>query len=155
MQGLGYVMPFWFHTGRHVIILLNGHGHTSSSFFIYSLAFLLMHYRPANPKELYNLCHSSARNVVERVFGVIKHQWTILTRPLHYDMNVQAKIPSALVALHNFILEHNKADLDRWIIDNARQFTWSTPESGDQLWMSCLFCTCLASREASSRDYTQ
>ncbi|KAF7322355.1 putative transposase [Mycena chlorophos] len=75
------------------------------------------HVRPLNAKELYNLRHASARNVVERIFGVIKHRWTILQRPLHYKMEVQAQIPSALVAVHNFIMEHDNADLDRWIID--------------------------------------
>jgi len=30
-------------------------------------------------------------------------------------MAAQAKIPSALIALHNFILEHDETDLDRWI----------------------------------------
>jgi hypothetical protein len=73
--------------------------------------------RPANFKELYNLRHASARNVVERIFGVIKHRWTILTRAPHYNMETQAQIPSALVALHNFILEHDESDLDRWIVD--------------------------------------
>jgi hypothetical protein len=77
--------------------------------------------RPANFKELYNLRHASARNVVERIFGVVKHRWSILTRAPHYDMKVQAKIPSALVALHNFILEHDETDLDRWIIDEQAQ----------------------------------
>lgn len=36
-------------------------------------------------------------------------------------MKIQAKIPSALVALHNFILEHDETDLDRWIIDEQAQ----------------------------------
>lgn len=36
-------------------------------------------------------------------------------------MQVQAKIPSALVALHNFILEHDETDLDRWIIDEQAE----------------------------------
>ncbi|KAF7318629.1 putative transposase [Mycena chlorophos] len=53
----------------------------------------------------------------KRIFGVIKHRWTILQHPPHYKMEVQAQIPSALVALHNFIIEHDNTDLDRWIID--------------------------------------
>lgn len=36
-------------------------------------------------------------------------------------MGVQAKIPAALVALHNFIMEHDAADLDRWIVDEAAE----------------------------------
>ncbi|KAJ6505136.1 hypothetical protein C8R45DRAFT_761237, partial [Mycena sanguinolenta] len=54
-------------------------------------------------------------------FGVIKHRWTILTRPPHYDMNIQSKIPSALVALHNFILDHDEEDIDRWILDEGAE----------------------------------
>jgi hypothetical protein len=52
---------------------------------------------------------------VERIFGVVKHQWTILTRAPHYDMAAQSKIPSALIALHNFILEHDETDLECWL----------------------------------------
>ncbi|KAF7346733.1 putative transposase [Mycena sanguinolenta] len=71
--------------------------------------------RPQNAKELYNLRHASARNVVERIFGVVKHRWTILTRAPHYDMQTQSRIPSALIALHNFILDHDETDLDHWL----------------------------------------
>ncbi|KAJ7784173.1 hypothetical protein B0H16DRAFT_1296416 [Mycena metata] len=40
-------------------------------------------------------------------------------------MQTQSKIPSALVALHNFILDHDETDLDRWLgnedaLDNLR-----------------------------------
>ncbi|KAJ6480216.1 hypothetical protein C8R45DRAFT_832347, partial [Mycena sanguinolenta] len=48
-------------------------------------------------------------------FGVVKHRWTILTRAPHYDMLTQSKIPSALIALHNFILGHDKTDIDHWL----------------------------------------
>lgn len=64
-------------------------------------------FRPANRKELFNLRHAQARNVVERIFGVIKGRWEILTRPPEYDMDVQARVLPALAALHNFILKHD------------------------------------------------
>jgi DDE superfamily endonuclease len=35
--------------------------------------------KPENAKELFNLRHSSLRNVVERIFGVLKRQWQILS----------------------------------------------------------------------------
>ncbi|KAJ6447985.1 hypothetical protein C8R45DRAFT_769416, partial [Mycena sanguinolenta] len=54
-------------------------------------------------------------------FGVIKHRWTILVHAPHYNMETQARIPSALVALHNFILEHDESDLNRWIIDEQAE----------------------------------
>ncbi|KAJ7182312.1 hypothetical protein C8R43DRAFT_1144087, partial [Mycena crocata] len=71
-------------------------------------------------------------------FGVIKHRWSILTRPPHYNMEVQAKIPSALVALHNFILEHDTADLDRWIIDEQAQDNFRGSRRDQEIDFGCL-----------------
>jgi DDE superfamily endonuclease len=34
--------------------------------------------KPENAKELFNLCYLSLRNVIERIFGVVKRQWQIL-----------------------------------------------------------------------------
>ena len=74
---------------------------------------------PVNQNELFNLRHASARNVVERVFGVLKKRWAILTRPPQFNMNIQAKIPPALAALHNFILDHDPHDIDEYLSGNA------------------------------------
>ncbi|KAF9060758.1 hypothetical protein BDP27DRAFT_1491380 [Rhodocollybia butyracea] len=48
---------------------------------------------------------------IERIFGVVKKRWVILTRPAQYDMDVQVRIPPALAALHNFILQFDPADI--------------------------------------------
>lgn len=53
-----------------------------------------------------------SRNVIERIFGVVKKRWAILTRPPHFSMKIQARIPPALAALHNFILDHDDTDLE-------------------------------------------
>jgi len=66
---------------------------------------------PRNPKELFNLCHSSACNVVERIFGVLKRRFQILHLPPEYDMRTQALIPAALAALHNFIREYDPEEI--------------------------------------------
>ena len=58
--------------------------------------------------------HASARNVVERIFGVIKRRFRILDRPLEYDMRTQALIPAALAALHNFIREYDPQEIRRF-----------------------------------------
>lgn len=63
--------------------------------------------RPANKEELFNLRHAQARNVVERIFGVIKRRFRILLLGQEYSMKVQAQIPAALAAIHNFILHHD------------------------------------------------
>lgn len=67
--------------------------------------------RPQNKEELFNLRHSSARNVVERIFGVVKKRWTILMRPPEYSMTIQVRIFPALAAIHNFIRIHDTEDI--------------------------------------------
>jgi DDE superfamily endonuclease len=67
------------------------------------------HYRPVNKEELFNLRHASARNVIERIFGVLKRRFRILLLGPEYSLDIQARIPTALCAIHNFIREH---DLD-------------------------------------------
>jgi hypothetical protein len=60
--------------------------------------------KPENSKELFNLRHSSLRNVIERIFGVLKRQWQILGgKGCEYSMDTQRD-------LYNFCKEHNEAD---------------------------------------------
>ena len=68
-----------------------------------SSVILTVHFSPLNREELFNLRHASARNVVERIFGILKQQFRILLLPTKFPLDVQARIPAALSALHNFI----------------------------------------------------
>ena len=63
--------------------------------------------RPQNKYELFNLRHASARNVVERIFGVLKQRFRILLLAPQYSTEIQSRIPAALAALHNFIQVHS------------------------------------------------
>ena len=45
------------------------------------------------------------RNIIERIFGVLKQRFRILLLPPHYPLDFQARIPVALCALQNFIQE--------------------------------------------------
>jgi hypothetical protein len=56
-----------------------------------------------NAKELFNLRHAQARNVIERIFGVLKQRFRILLLPPRYPLDFQPRIPVALCALQNFI----------------------------------------------------
>jgi hypothetical protein len=58
---------------------------------------------PTNAEELFNLCHSSARYIIERIFGIMKNWFTILVVAPHYSMDVQARFAPALAAIHNFL----------------------------------------------------
>ena len=63
--------------------------------------------RPVNKEELFNLWHAQARNVVEHIFGVLKCQFRILLIGPEYDPKIQARIVSALCAIHNYICIHD------------------------------------------------
>ncbi|KAL4023499.1 hypothetical protein IC575_017257 [Cucumis melo] len=43
---------------------------------------------PINAKEYFNMKHSSARNVIERAFGVLKGRWAILRGKSYYPCNM-------------------------------------------------------------------
>ena len=58
---------------------------------------------PKNKEELFNLRHAQARNCVERIFGVFKKRFPILSKPNEYPYPTQVKLVLALAALHNFI----------------------------------------------------
>lgn len=67
---------------------------------------------PSNAKELFNLRHSSLRNVVERIFGVLKRQWQILAgKGCEYSIDTQGDIFCALIGLFNFRKQHGEVDL--------------------------------------------
>ncbi|KAJ6495494.1 hypothetical protein C8R45DRAFT_824167 [Mycena sanguinolenta] len=67
---------------------------------------------PANREELFNLHHASARNILERIFGVF-------SRAPEYDMDIQARIPPALAVIHNFILRHDDVEWEDILAMNA------------------------------------
>jgi hypothetical protein len=81
---------------------------------LYSCLQCLNYTRPQNKEELYNLRHASLRNAIERIFGVLKRRFRILLIAPEYNLEIQARIPAALCAIHNFIQEHdpNEGELE-------------------------------------------
>jgi hypothetical protein len=57
------------------------------------------------------------QNIIEGIFGVLKRHFQILLIAPEYDLEVQAWIPVALCAIHNFIQEH---DLDEGEMEEGR-----------------------------------
>jgi hypothetical protein len=102
------------HTKPYAITLLSGAVQMSGNrfhIFFYGLnQAQLNKSRPQNKEELFNLRHSSARNAIERIFGVLKRRFRILLLAPEYSLEVQARIPAALASLHNFISIHNPHD---------------------------------------------
>ena len=56
-----------------------------------------------DPEELFNLRHAQLRNVVERIFGILKRRFPFSVASPEYDLGTQAKFIPAIAALHNFI----------------------------------------------------
>nr|GEW27231.1 protein ALP1-like [Tanacetum cinerariifolium] len=67
-------------------------------------------HQPTMPKELYNMKHSSARNVIERCFGILKARWGILRDNSYYPVDLKNKIIMACCLLHNFIRQEMPVD---------------------------------------------
>ena len=63
----------------------------------------LANQRPQNAKELYNYRHSSLRNVIERIFGIVKKRFPILVNMKSYSFPFQCDLVMCAMMLHNFI----------------------------------------------------
>jgi len=71
--------------------------------------------KPENYKELFNLRHASLRNVIERIFGVIKKKYQILRTPSEYSIETQTRIIIACCIVHNFVRSIEGVVADAWL----------------------------------------
>jgi hypothetical protein len=95
-------------------------------------------YRPCNPQELFNLWHAQAQNVIERIFGVLKHHFHILLLGPKYQYSIQAQIPATLCAIYNFICIHNSSEEDSEISGAEEQYNQQA-DAGDDVMYSIGF----------------
>ncbi|XP_010275329.1 PREDICTED: putative nuclease HARBI1 isoform X1 [Nelumbo nucifera] len=105
---------------------------------------------PTNYKELFNLRHSTAMNVIERTFKLLKRRWGILQTTSFFDLKTQIRIISACCILHNFILDEQPDDLLLQDIDHeleAELVPKNADEPGDEI--ACVQAT---SQWAEFRD---
>ena len=58
---------------------------------------------PVTPEEYFNMKHASARNVIERCFGILKMRWAILRSPCFYPIKTQNRVIMACCLIHNLI----------------------------------------------------
>lgn len=63
---------------------------------------------PQNKEELFNHQHSKLRNIVERIFGVLKAKYKILTRPRSFKLAAQVRVVAAICVLHNILSDINE-----------------------------------------------
>ncbi|XP_074378045.1 uncharacterized protein LOC141719567 [Apium graveolens] len=58
---------------------------------------------PRNAEELFNLRHSSLRDVIDRIFGIFKSRFKIFKVAPPFPFQVQAELVLACAGLHNFL----------------------------------------------------
>src|SRR6266404_5929446 len=73
---------------------------------------------PCIAKEVYDLHHTSTCNVIEWIFGILKHRFKILQLAPEYNMSIQALIPPVLAALHNFIQQYDPSEITSFVEAN-------------------------------------
>ncbi|KAK3219194.1 hypothetical protein Dsin_013164 [Dipteronia sinensis] len=75
---------------------------------------------PNTPQEFFNMKHSSARNVIERAFGLLKGRCAILRGRSYYPVKIQCRIILACCLLHNLIRREMPVDpLERAILEDS------------------------------------
>ena len=64
--------------------------------------------------------HSSLRNAIERIFGVMKKRFRVLTSQLEYSYEIQVRLVKVMCCLHNMIRVTGGDDLfdEMWIQNN-------------------------------------
>lgn len=68
---------------------------------------------PQDREQLFNLQYAQLRNVIERIFGVVKRRFQVLTSRPEIGYHQQALMVGAATALHNFLRIHEPVnDLD-------------------------------------------
>ncbi|KAH9105585.1 hypothetical protein LEN26_014709 [Aphanomyces euteiches] len=76
--------------------------------------------RPRTKEELFNLRHAQLRNVIERIFGIVKKRFPVLSYPVEYSYTFQVDLVLSLCTLHNFILQNFTDDFESQVIEELR-----------------------------------
>ena len=65
---------------------------------------------PKNERELFNLCHSSLRITIERVFGALKKRFWVLDAEPFWSFETQVEVVLAYCVIHNHIMGVDPTD---------------------------------------------
>ena len=94
---------------------------------------------PQNAIELYNMCHTKARNIIERAFAELKMRWAILRSASFYPIKTQVQQISACFLLHNYI----RSDMPVDPLEDLRYLEWWTwPGRWFKWGPVCWLCWC-------------
>lgn len=82
--------------------------------------------KPQNAKELFNLRHSSLRNVIERIFGVVKRKYRILDGA-EFSIKTQVRLVGIVCALYNFVRQREGSNADV-LLEKEKDILKPTPK---------------------------
>ncbi|XP_041994111.1 putative nuclease HARBI1 [Salvia splendens] len=102
---------------------------------------------PQNTKEIFNMRHTKARNVIERAFGVLKMRWGILRSASFYPIKTQIRLIMACFLLHNFIRREMEIDPAEIELDGV-----STAVEEDNIGLDYVDCVEPSSEWTNLRD---
>nr|XP_011424993.3 putative nuclease HARBI1 [Crassostrea gigas] len=80
-------------------------------------------------QRLFNVCHSKARQVIERSFGLLKVRFRRLLRFDACDMNLIVKSNLSACVLHNICIKMNEENFDLFDDDNTDNHACDNAES--------------------------
>ncbi|WVZ96112.1 hypothetical protein U9M48_041791, partial [Paspalum notatum var. saurae] len=93
---------------------------------------------PTNPRELFNLRHSSLRVTVERAFGALKNRFRILDNKPFHPFKTQVKLVLTCCILHNWILGHGVDEVvpmeSTWEPNNSSPMGHGVPMDDNSAW---------------------
>ena len=75
--------------------------------------------------------HSSLRNAIERIFGILKKRFKIFKVQLQFQFSTQVKLVNTLCCLHNIIRLIGGADIfdEEWELDETDEDSISSTDS--------------------------
>lgn len=85
---------------------------------------------PQNPKEMFNIRHSKARNIIDRAFAVLKMRWGILRIASYYPIITQIRLIMACFLLHNFIRREMTIDPIEAQLDGLTKLNTNDGDNG-------------------------
>ncbi len=68
-------------------------------------------YTAPHDERRFNYAHSSARNVIERAFGQLKHRWRCLLLQLNHRLSIIPHVIMSCVILHNWLKMRGEPDV--------------------------------------------
>ena len=83
-------------------------------------------------KEMFNFCHASPRNAMERTFGIWKSRFRILRGVPHYPLQTQRDIIIACAVVHNFIMMSSDDEVSL-TVDEDNQDEDDIEQDGDNI----------------------